>query len=272
MMKLSEIWIYPVKGAAGIPVEEWPLDEFGLRHDRRWMVVTEAREFVTQRDRPALGQVQQLIEGDGLTLTTPGGTVRLPLDPLPAAASTVRIWKDVVEATDAGDDAAALLSTHLEIPVRLMHMPASTHRQADLRFSQPGDRVSFADGFPLLLITQESLDELNRRLPDPVTMQRFRPNLVVAGARPHDEDSWMRIRTSAVECDIVTPCARCVVTTIDPATGVASREPLRTLATYRTWSRKVYFGQNAIHRGVGLLRRGADVQVLERRNPEPPLL
>lgn len=272
-MKLSEIWIYPVKGAAGIAVEAWPLDEFGLRHDRRWMVVTEAGDFVTQRDRPSLGQVQQGLDGEVLTISTPAGTVRLPLEPPPgAAASSVRIWKDVVEVTDAGGDAAALLSAHLGTPVRLMHMPASTQRQADLRFAQPGDRVSFADGFPLLLITQESLDELNRRLPDPVTMQRFRPNLVVTGATPHDEDGWARIRTGEVECDIVTPCARCVVTTLDPATGIGGREPLRTLASYRRWSRKVYFGQNAIHRTAGLLRTGSNVEVLERRNPEPPLL
>jgi uncharacterized protein len=272
MMKLSEIWIYPVKGAAGIAVEEWPLDEFGLRHDRRWMVVTAGGDFVTQRDRPALGQVQQTLDGDALAISTRAGSVRLPLEPPPAAASPVRIWNDTVAAIDAGADAAALLTAHLDMPVRLMHMPRTTLRQADLRYAQRGDRVSFADGFPLLLITQESLDELNLRLPEPVTMRRFRPNLVIAGASPHEEDGWARIRTGTVECDVVKPCERCVVTTLDPDTGTGGREPLRTLAGYRSWSRKVYFGQNAIHRAAGVVRAGSDVEVLERRNPDPPLL
>jgi uncharacterized protein YcbX len=271
-MNLSEIWIYPVKGAAGIRLSEWPLDAFGLRHDRRWMVVTAGGDFITQRDRPALGQVAQSL-GDGvLELRAAAGAVRLPLEPERAGTREVRVWQDHVTAEDAGDDAAELLSAHLGSAVRLVHMPDDSMRQADTTYAQRGDRVSFADGFPLLVITQASLDELNGRLAEPVEMRRFRPNLVVAGAAPHDEDGWARIRAGSVQCDIVKPCARCVVTTIDPDTGAAGREPLRTLAGYRTWSRKVYFGQNAIHRGTGTLRVGDAVSVLDRRDPEPPLM
>jgi uncharacterized protein len=272
-MRLSEIRVFPVKGAAAIDVTEWPLDEFGLRHDRRWMVVTDEGSFVTQRDRPRLGGIRQAIEGEFLLLESDGGgSVRVPLNTI-GPERPVRIWGDQVMATDAGEDAAAFLSGHLETAAHLVYMPEHTHRQVDRRYAEEGVRVGFADGFPLLLITQESLDELNDRLAEPIGMVRFRPNLVVAGAsRPHAEDGWGRIAVGSVECDVVKPCARCVVPTIDPATGVGGREPLRTLATYRTWSRKVYFGQNAIHRAVGTLRVGDPVQVLDEREADPPLL
>jgi uncharacterized protein len=132
--------------------------------------------------------------------------------------------------------------------------------------------VSFADAFPLLIIGDGSLDELNRRLAVPIEMLRFRPNIVIGGMSPHEEDSWRLVRLGDVECDVVRPCARCVVPTIDPATGSAGVEPTRTLASYRKWDRKVWFGQNAIHRSPGTLAVGAAVEVLETGYAEPPLL
>jgi uncharacterized protein len=160
------------------------------------------------------------------------------------------------------------VSAHLDTDARLLFMPDTTMRQADLAYAEPGDRVSFADGFPLLLITQQSLDELNRRLTEPLSMLRFRPNVVVHGAAvPHEEDSWRSIRLGSVPCDVVKPCARCAVTTIDQATGIAGKEPLRTLAEYRRWDGKVWFGQNVVHRDTGMLRVGDEVEVLHRRAP-----
>jgi uncharacterized protein len=272
-MQISELYIYPVKGAAGIPVEEAELDSFGALHDRRWMIVRADGEFVTQRNHPALALLRTALEPDALVLRSQNaGETRLPLSPPGGGHARVRVWDDVVDAVDAGAEAASFVSSHLGAAARLYHMPVDAVRQVDLSYARPGDRVGFADGFPLLLITQRSLDELNRRLREPLPMLRFRPNVVVAGAdSPHAEDSWRRIRLGSVACDVVKPCARCTVTTIDQATGVSGSEPLTTLATYRRWDGKVWFGQNVLHRGGGRLQVGDPVEVVERGAARPPL-
>lgn len=279
-MHISGLYVYPLKGAAGIALDAAELDDFGIRHDRRWMVVDADGSFITARRQPRLARVRTEVDDDALVLHVPGS------DPLRcgdaegdgadagegrdagggAGRVRVRVWDDEVDAVDAGDAAAARLTAWLGIRARLVRMPRSTVRQVALEYARPGDRVGFADAFPLLIIGQASLDELNRRLDEPVPMLRFRPNVVVAGARPHEEDEWTRIRAGAVECDVVKGCARCVVTTLDPATGVAGREPLRTLGAYRKRDGHVWFGQNAIHRGRGTIRIGDAVDVLARVN------
>jgi uncharacterized protein len=257
-MQVSELYVYPVKGAAPIPLRTARLDSFGISHDRRWLIVADDGEFITQRNYPRLAQLATALEAAALVLRSRrAGELRLPLTPAGGPTRQVRIWGDVVAAVDAGAAAADFVSTHLGTTARLVFMPDTTLRQADLDHARPGDRVSFADGFPLLLTTQASLDELNRRLAEPVPMLRFRPNIVVDGtARPHEEDDWRSIRIGDVPCDVVKPCARCVVTTIDPATATPGREPLHTLAQYRRRDGKVWFGQNLVHRGTGELRVG----------------
>jgi uncharacterized protein len=272
VLSVTGLYVYPVKGARGISLDTAVLDEFGVSHDRRWMIVDAAGEFITQRNHPTLALLTTALEADALVLRSPrAGEVSLPLAVDHGESRTVRIWDDVVEVLDAGATAAAFVSRHLDVDARLLYMPDVCLRQADPAYAAPGDRVSFADGFPLLLITQASLDELNRRLPEPVPMARFRPNLVVSGAAPHDEDRWRSVRTAGVRLDVVKPCARCAVTTIDPATGVAGREPLRTLAGYRRRDGRTWFGQNVLHRGEGELRLGAEVEVLTAGPARPDL-
>jgi uncharacterized protein len=271
-MRVTELYIYPIKGTAAVRAAAWRLDAFGLQHDRRWMVIDSGGRFVTQRDHPALALLGTAVEDESLVLRSArGGVVRLPLRPESGELLRVSVWGDPVDAVDTGDAAASLLEAHLGFAARLVHMPDTTLRQVDTDYGRAGDRVSFADGFPLLLITQESLDAVNGRLEEPIPMLRFRPNIVVAGAAPHAEDAWRRIRVGTVACDVVKGCARCVVTTIDPATATAGREPLRTLATYRRWDGKVWFGQNVIHRGTGTIRVGDAVTVLEAGEPHPPI-
>jgi uncharacterized protein YcbX len=168
----------------------------------------------------------------------------------------VAIWKDQCVAVAAGAEADAWFTALLGTPCRLVTMPSSTVRQVDLGYAEPGDPVGFADGFPFLLISQGSLDELNRRLEHPVPMDRFRPNIVVDGCEPHAEDGWSRVTIGEISFRVVKPCARCVITTTDQQTGERGREPLRTLATYRRVGNKVLFGQNLIHDGVGAVRVG----------------
>jgi uncharacterized protein YcbX len=265
-MTLTALNVYPLKSAAGIALDAAELDDFGLRYDRRWMVVDGTGRFVSQREEPRLSLVRTRIGNDALFLDFDGlTTLALPLVDGSTVHRRVTVWRDTVDACDAGDEAARWLSEAFGQRCRIVHMPGNTVRAVDTRYDVGNHRVAFSDGFPLLLISQGSLDELNTRLPVPLPMNRFRPNLVVAGCAPHAEDTWRRIRIGSVDLAVVKPCARCVATTVDQATGVTGKEPLRTLATYRKEGNNVFFGQNVIHLTRGQLRIGDALHVTETK-------
>jgi hypothetical protein len=254
-MQLSALYVYPVKALGPVAVAAAEVGEGGFVDDRRFMVVGEDDRFVTQREAPRLALVAARLEGDRLRLEAPGAPP-LELPRLPSgAAVTVEVWGDRVAAVEAGG--AAFFSDFLGRPARLVFMPEGGRRQV------AGDRafVGFADGYPFLLTSTGSLAAL-AAAGAPVPMLRFRPNLVVDGAPAWAEDGWRRLRIGAVEFDVMKPCARCVVTTIDPATAQAGAEPLRTLARLRRVGNEVHFGQNLCHRGRGLVRAGDPVEVL----------
>jgi uncharacterized protein len=260
MLRLSAITLYPVKSTRGIPLQEWEVDEFGLQYDRRWMVVDQAGEFLTQRDYPRLALVTTAVLDGTLRLEAPGmAALEIPLDPHSAVHTSVGVWNDRCVATWTGERPARWLSEYLGVPCSLVHMAQDTVRPADPAYAPDGTRVSFADAFPFLIISEASLADLNRRLANPVPMNRFRPNLVIAGSEPYAEDTWDRLEINGLRLRIVKPCARCVVTTTDQTTAERSREPLRTLARYRKVWGKVMFGQNAVHETVGRLRVGDPV-------------
>ena len=270
-MRVSELRVHPLKSGRPILPERLEVDAFGPRYDRRWMAVGPDGVFLSQREIGRLALVRTTLSDpevdDGppaaspLTLEAPG----LPPLRVPAATapSRVRVWNDTVEARDCGDDAAAWISAALERPARLVHIPDEAIRPVPPPYGAPGDRVAFSDALPWLLLTQASLDDLNARLDEPVPVERFRPNVVIEGADAYAEDTWRRIRIGPLELEVVKPCARCVVTTTDQATGERGREPLRTLATYRKRDGHVWFAQNAVHRGNGPIRVGDPVEVLE---------
>jgi hypothetical protein len=187
----------------------------------------------------------------------------LAIDPAAEGRMEVVVWGDAVQASPAGADADAWLSGFLGLPCRLVCFPDDAVRSVDPGFARPSDQVGFADGFPFLLISQASLDDLNGRVDEAVSMLRFRPNLVVDGCDAYAEDDWRRIRIGDIEFRVAKPCSRCVIPTIDPATGLRGQEPLRTLMSYRRRDNKVYFGQNLIHDGFGRLAVGMPLEVLE---------
>lgn len=220
--------------------------------------------------------IETELGSEQLTLRAPG------MEPLrlerrgDGPALDVEIWRDRCPAVDQGDEATAWLSSFLGAPVRLVRQCEGADRRVDPEYARaPSDQVSFADGYPFLLAAEASLDDLNGRLPDALPMNRFRPNLVVAGSRPFEEDGWRVIRVGEIVFDVVKPCARCVITTVDQATGRTGKEPLRTLATFRSLppgragreGGEVYFGQNLIHREGGTLEVGSPVEVLEEVDP-----
>ena len=263
MIHLSSLRLYPLKSALGVEVSRCRVDEFGLARDRRFMVVNADGRFMTQRRHPHMSLLRAELTDDGLALSFPGHGALNVSRPDACAGSDVEIWGESVSGHDAGPEVAAWLTAWMGEPCRLVYMHASTHRPVDARYAQPPARVSFADGYPFLLIGEASLADLNDRLPQPITMARFRPNLVVAGAAPFEEDGWRRIRIGEIIFDVVKPCARCVITAVDPDTATPGKEPLRTLATYRKVDSEVMFGQNVIHRGRGTLSIGDAVEVLE---------
>jgi len=262
-LRVTELWTYPVKSCRGVALDHASVEARGLRWDRHWMVVDTSGRFLTQRDLPAMATIVPTVTAAALVLRAPGRPdLVLPHGPAGDQA-VVTVWGDTVEARTVSAAADRWLSQHLGVGCRLVRFPEDARRPVDPTYGAPGDETAFSDGFPLLLIGQGSLDALNSRLAQPLPMRRFRPNLVVAGAPPHAEDDWRRIRIGAITLRVVKPCSRCVITTVDPDQGVrAGAEPLETLATYRRRDGRVYFGQNVIPDGAGEIRVGDPVEVL----------
>jgi uncharacterized protein YcbX len=266
-MQVTELNIYPVKSTRRIALSESEVLPRGLPWDRRWMLVDASGKFITGRQHPGLATVQTEIGDNVLHIHADGrDSLSLPLMPRERRVVEVTVWKDSVAALLAGSEADAWFSDFLGLGCRLVQMTDDIFRGVNQDYGRAGDPVSFADGFPLLLICEASLADLNSRLDQPVEMRRFRPNLVIDGDLPYAEDGWRRIRVGAVEFEGVKNCSRCVFTTIDPDTGVKSpdMEPLRTLSSYRRRPEGgVYFGQNLIPRSAGVIRVGDPVTVLD---------
>jgi uncharacterized protein YcbX len=261
-IRLTSLHVYPIKSAAGLAPREWEVDAFGLRHDRRWMVVDSGGRMLSQRTHPRLALVRPALGDDVLRVEAPGmPALELPLRPGGSVAATVFVWDDICAAHWMGERAARWVSEVLETDCSLVYMPDATVRPADPEYAPDGVRVSFADAFPFLLVSEESLADLNRRMPASVPMNRFRPNLVIAGGGAYLEDGMTAFRVGGMRFRVVKPCDRCVLTTADQATGERGVEPLRTLATYRRRDGKVFFGQNVVHEGAGRLRVGETVLV-----------
>jgi uncharacterized protein YcbX len=260
MVRVTALYVYPVKGCRGIRVDRAAVVARGFAGDRRWMIVDADGMFVTQRTHPQLALVRTALGGDGITLDAPGlATLRLPVAYEQGRRRDVQVWSHV-GAARVHEDGSDWVSRYLGAPHALVYMPDSHLRPVNPERARPGDVVSFADAYPFLLISEASLSDLNARLAAPIAMTRFRPNVVVAGCPPFAEDGWARVRIGAVGFRGVKRCDRCAVTTIDPETGAGGVEPLRTLASYRREQGKVWFGMNLIHDAEGTLAVGDPVE------------
>ena len=265
MITVSTLTYYPIKACRGFDVLATNIERMGLEHDRRMMVVTPDGEFLTQREYPRLALVTPTLKNEAVTLSAPNFesiqfTVQSSGTPSP-----VNIWSSSgVDAIDQGDEAAIWFSDWLDTSVRLVHMADGFKRKLNPSYAiNADDRTGFADGYPILIISEESLQDLNSRLDSALPMNRFRPNLVVKGCEPFAEDTWKRIRIGDVEMALVKPCARCVVTTIDKETLVKSKEPLKTLGKYRKHKLGAIFGVNVIPLNEGRVEIGMNVEILE---------
>ncbi|MEQ8751885.1 MAG: MOSC domain-containing protein [Coleofasciculus sp. G1-WW12-02] len=259
---LSGIYIYPIKSAGGIALEEAQVSDRGLQYDRRWMLVDEQGKFLTQRQFPSMALIQVRFGEGELVVEAPNQpSLSVPLDYESNHRLRVQVWNDICPAIPLDQQFSQWFSEFLHIPCQLVYMPEDSIRPINPNYADPGEPVSFADGFPFLLISQASLQDLNQRLEQPVPMNRFRPNLVVSGCEAFAEDSWRHIRIGSIPFRVVKPCSRCTITTVDQSQGIRGKEPLATLANYRLRNGKIFFGQNVIQEQLGTLRIGDEVKI-----------
>ncbi len=263
---LSQLHVYPIKSAGGIPLEASEVDERGLRLDRCWMLVDQTGGFMSQRRFPRMALIGVRIEPDHLAVEAPDmPPLEVPLRPPVRKLRLARVWRDLVEVSTVGDDADRWFSEFLGVGCKLVYLPDESIRPVDPAYGGRGVRVGLADGFPFLLVSEASLADLNARLEHPVPVNRFRPNLVLGGCEPFAEDGWRLVRIGRITLRVIKPCARCTITTVDQETAATSKEPLRTLARFRRVGTKVLFGQNLIHDDTGTLHTGDPVEVVQAR-------
>lgn len=259
-MHVSQLYIYPLKSARGIAVDKFELGSRGPMFDRQWMVVNSQGKFVTQRQFPRMCLIETRIHAGDLTLSAP----QMPAILVGSSSRQydVIVWKDTVPAQDCGDDVAQWLSSYLGASVRLVEMPSSSQRLVDSDYASAGEMVGFADGFPLLLASQASLDDFNTKLEDPIGMERFRPNIVIEGSLAYAEDEWQELSIGSIALSIVKPCSRCIIPSIDQSTAQKQMSVNDALLAHRSRNRKTYFGQNALHRNTGIISVGDSLSVL----------
>jgi uncharacterized protein YcbX len=267
MYQVSGIFIYPIKSLRGIRVHKAALCRTGFELDRRWMLVDDKNRFLSQRECSQLALFSVQIGDDSITIfnrqinTNP---LSFNIHEYSGIEKKVFIWDDICDAVAVSTMADAWFSEILKRSVQLVYMPEATHRRIDPTFAiDANDTTSFSDGFPILMIGEASINELNKRLELPVGVERFRPNLLISGGLPHDEDRMKRFTINNHEFYGVKPCVRCVMTTLDPETGVGGTEPLKTLSHYRSINKGIMFGQNVIGPTRGHIHTGDSLQVKE---------
>jgi uncharacterized protein len=266
MATIRELNIYPLKSGRAVPKRQARLAATGFEWDRHWMAASPEGVFMSQRTQPRLALVEPEISDDALTLRAPGlPPLRVPLQP-EGPTQLARVWKDSISGLDQGDAAGNWLTDAVGLPARLLRISPVLDRHANTEFAGTTPApVSFTDGFPILVCNVASLEHLNSRMPEPVPMERFRPNIVLDGLEPFEEDRISALRFGHVTLRLVKPCTRCVITSTDQRTGALSTNPLPVLRAFRFDKALmgVTFGENAvIAQGVGeVLQTGENCTV-----------
>jgi len=260
-LSVSELNIYPMKSARGMHLQRISLNRLGPECDRRWMVIDQNNTFVTQRKFPKMCLIRtELINGDVFISADNAGRCRVPAGESERRDSSV--WGTDVSGDDCGDEAAHWVSEFLGKECRIIYMNDDYTRLVDTDFANHKETVAFADGFPLLVTTQASLDDFNLKSGLEIGMNRFRPNIVITGNIAWAEDQWQKIKIGDVELSLVKPCSRCIMPSVDPETGEKQMQVNQALLTHRRRDKKTYFGQNALYTKQGTINLGDEVSVL----------
>jgi uncharacterized protein YcbX len=261
---LSEINIYPIKSLAGINLQTSEVEERGLKYDRRWVLVDDTNTFFTQRDFPEMALIKVAIEQEGLKLQHKTKTVEpllIPFEFEHSKTDKVVIWDDTITAEFYDEQIDSWFSEIIGIKCHLVKMPETTKRVVDESYAK-NKIVSFADGYPFLIIGQASLEDLNSRMETPLPMNRFRTNFVFIGGKAFEEDQWKKFKVGNVVFQAVKPCARCVITTTNQETAERLHEPLLTLSKFRKIDNKVMFGMNLVCHSTGEIKVGDKIESL----------
>ena len=260
-MHVTELVVYPIKSLRGINVDRWPMENRGLKHDRRWMVVDENGIFITARKLPRMAMIQTSFTASGMRISLAGkDPIDVPFEPH-GEACTAEVWGTPCDAVRVDKDVDRWLSDALGQPCSLAYMPEASRRQLQAEGAQEGELLAFSDSNPVLVASQASIDDLNSRLAKPIPMRRFRPNIVVEGCGPYEEDNWPGIRIGDTAMRFSKKAGRCIFTTIDVETGETSDEPLRTLNTYRREGNHVWFGSFYVPTQMGEIAVGDELVV-----------
>jgi len=253
---------------AGIKLNRAEVTDRGFKHDRRWMLVDKTNRFISQREVARMALLKVAIEDNGLKVTFNETSINIPFGIENKEFIRVEIWEDTCQAQLIDKNIDQWFSDVLDIKCRLVYMPDESLRTTDPRYAPEGSVTSFADAYPFLLIGQASLDDLNTRLEAALPMDRFRPNIVITGSQPYQEDIINALTINDIDFFGVKLCARCNIPTIDQRTAEAGKEPSKTMARYRLKNNKIYFGQNLIHAGTGIISIGDEVNVLSHHTED----
>jgi uncharacterized protein YcbX len=266
MLELSQLYIYPVKSLAGFSVESAVVTDRGLQHDRRWMLVDDKNKFLTIREYPEMALLHTFLTDDALVVKdsrNPTDQIEVPFALPKTELEDVTIWNATVAARSVGPEAADWLSKQLGLSCKLVFMPEDSLRPVDTTsgYQPDGKYTSFADADPFLLVGEASMADLNGRFSETLSMLRFRPNLVFSGGTPYQEDELEDFTISGIPFTGLENCARCNVPNVDPETAEVNpdRQPLKTLAKYRTVDRQIIFGRNVVHSGTGVVSVGDEL-------------
>ena len=259
-MKIISIHIYPIKSLGGISLQSAKVLERGLEFDRRWMLVDNQGVFLTQRQHPKLTLFSVSMDNTNLLVHSglDASSIYIPLVP-DGDELSVQVWDDKLKAVEVNKEVSQWFSTQLGQSVRLVCMPQDSKRLIDTRYASNAETVSFADGYPLLLVNHASFNELNDKLTKKIEIGRFRPNVIINGAKSYEEDDWGSMKLGSARIEVVKKCARCVMVNINPSTAAKETEVLQVLSTYRKEGAKVLFGVNALIHKEGDIKVGDEL-------------
>ena len=265
-LDLKGIYIYPIKSLAGIAVQEAIVEERGLQYDRRWMLIDDSNQMITQRQFPKMALIRMEIENDHMFLRASAKareTIKIPLQIHEGQSLDATVWRDQVRLVWPRHMADAWFSDVLQTTCRLVYMPDDSKRQVDPKYVPKSMNTSLSDGYPFLLANTTSLNDVSQKSGIEIEMDRFRPNLVVKTQKAFEEDQWKIARIGDITFRLVKPCARCMMVTIDQNTGLVGKEPLQSMNGFRKFESKILFGQNAIAENFGTISVGDQLKILE---------
>ncbi len=267
-LTLSNIYFYPIKSLEGVELQTANIYDRGIENDRRWMLVNEYGEYQSLKKVAELAKFQIRLSDENMVLSHPEAldSIKVPFIIHQGEEMVVKIMEDHCKAIVASDNYDNWFSELLNSKTHLVYMPEESKRMVNPKYAVNEEKVSFANNYPLMLIGQEALDDLNAKLDVPVEMERLRPNLVFTGGTPFEEDTFLDFDIGACNFRAVKPCPRCVVINVEPGTGQRGKEPLQTLATYRSVGNDVNMGQNLLCLREGTINIGEELIIVSRKN------